>query len=81
MKNNIPPIDLTICIWSAFGLKIESKPINAYHVGEKYFKNSYLKPVLNTIIIIRAVNDSTRAVDELSANDEMFKQSPIKHPK
>ena len=81
MKNNIPPIDLTICIWSALGLKIESKPMNPYQAGEKYFKNSYLKPVLNTIIIIKAVNDSMRAVEELSANDEMIKQSPIKHPK
>jgi hypothetical protein len=81
IKTNIPPIDLTICRSAAFGLKIASKPMNPYQVGERYFNNSNLKPVLHTIKIIRAANDITRAVDELSASDEIIKQSPIKHPK
>jgi len=68
IKTNIPPIDLTICRSAAFGLKMASKPMNPYQVGERYFNNSNLKPVLHTIKIIRAANDITRAVDELSAS-------------
>jgi len=81
IKTNSPPIDLTICRSAAFGLKIASKPMNPYHIGERYFNNSNLKPVPHTIKIIRAATDIIRAVDEFSASDEMIKQSPIKHPK
>jgi len=81
IKDKSPAIDLTIWMLLAFGLNTASKPMNPYHVGERYFNDSYLKPVLNNSKIIKSVNDIVRAVDELSASNEMFRQSPTKNPK